>query len=246
MKRIYLTLGLVGALATSALAQSSDMQPLIFSPTDGQTLVIDSTNNTSPVYLQTAFINNGPDMLHTGDTIFWSDPFGGKGAILSSDFAMGDTIYISTDTVNITNGPASGPYDWCVTFEGFSVDTLTPAITDPNSSNDETCVSVTFDNQNPPVGISELFKTNNQSLDVYPNPVNNGTIHFKYDFASATTQAVARVTDISGRVVLTKDFGKVSGAQTFSLNVSALNTGLYMIELTTDNGKAVSKFSIQE
>jgi hypothetical protein len=245
MKRIYMTLGLVGLLATSALAQSSDMQPLIFSPTNGQTLVIDSTNNTSPVYLQTAFINNGPDMLNTGDTIFWSDPFGGKGAILSSDFAMGDTIYISTDTVNISNGPESGPYDWCVTFEGFSVDTVTPAITDPNSSNDETCVSVTFDNQNPAVGISDIFKTNNQSLNVYPNPANDGSIHFKYDFASAT-QAVARVTDISGRVVLTQDFGKVSGAQAFTLNVAALNAGLYMIELTTDKGKAVSKFSIQD
>lgn len=244
MKRIYMILGLIGALTTNSFAQVSDIEPIIFTPTAGQTIVIDSVN-PEPTYLNYAFINHGPDALHAGDTFFFADPFGVDGRILSVDIPMNDTIFLSTDTVNITSGPASGSTDWCLTFIQYGIDTVSPSVIDNNPNNDEICVSVTLENRNGDVGITDLFTNNNQNLNVYPNPVSNGTISFKYEFANAT-QAIARVTDISGRVVMTKDFGKVNGAQAFSLNVSALNAGLYMIELDTDQGKAVSKFSVRK
>lgn len=84
------------------------------------------------------------------------------------------------------------------------------------------------------------------SLTTYPNPAQN-SLGFDYNFSKASNNSVAKVTDVTGRVVLTQDFGKAfPGNQSFKVDVSSLNAGMYIIEFSTDNERAVSKFNVSK
>ncbi len=57
---------------------------------------------------------------------------------------------------------------------------------------------------------------------------------------------MARVSDITGRTILVKDFGKYSaGVQTFSIDVSSLHTGTYFLEFITEDQRGLGKFTVQ-
>lgn len=83
--------------------------------------------------------------------------------------------------------------------------------------------------QKGPVSSTDFFIEN---FNLYPNPVNN-----VLNIASKNGLNVneVRITDLSGKVVKTqKDVS--------SINVSDLATGTYIIDVTTNEGRATSKF----
>lgn len=77
---------------------------------------------------------------------------------------------------------------------------------------------------------NEQFFADN--FNMYPNPVND-----ILNITSKNNVAInsITITDLAGRVV--KSLGNVS-----NINVSELASGTYLIDITTDNGKASSKF----
>lgn len=86
----------------------------------------------------------------------------------------------------------------------------TPPDTDPSLQN---CTSLSVDE----------FKTSNYSI--FPNPANNVlNIKVKKNFGDVTM----RLTDINGRIVLTKNANLSSDAQ---LNISALQSGMYILTI---------------
>lgn len=93
-----------------------------------------------------------------------------------------------------------------------------------------------------PAGITVI--KDNSALTVYPNPVLN-TANISYNVKSSSN-VTASVMDIAGRIIMTKDFGTSAvGTQTFSLDVSSLNSGVYMLEINADNNRATSKFTVK-
>lgn len=116
--------------------------------------------------------------------------------------------------------------------------------TDPDSSNNRAVVRVIWNGSS--TSVKDLFAPKaKESLSVFPNPcVDN--INFEYSFEKYT-DAKVRVTDISGKVVLTKNLGRQSAGtkKSFSIDVSSLSLGLYNIELMTDEKTAISKFSVK-
>lgn len=246
MKRIYTTAALLGALVTGAFAQrQSNMTPIMFSPVAGQTMVIDSTDGEDS-YLAYGFKNLGPNALLAGDTLFYADPFGANGVILSVGIPVNDTVFLGIDTVKISNGPATGAFDWCLSFIQFGLDTVNPVVIDPVDGNNETCHSVNLVNRNGTSSIFDVFKDGKaNALNIYPNPVNN-EVNFKFEFTNTTTSTV-RITDLTGRTILVKEFGKQSfGEKQLSVNVSSLLNGMYYIELITDDKRAISKMTIKK
>jgi hypothetical protein len=81
-----------------------------------------------------------------------------------------------------------------------------------------------------PDGINELEKA---GINIYPNPVES-----KMNIQS-TGEQVKRVvvTDLSGRVCLQKR----TDSQSEVLNLSTLNSGIYLIQLETEKGKYTAK-----
>ncbi len=89
------------------------------------------------------------------------------------------------------------------------------------------------------VGIASV--TNNLNLNVYPNPV-EGMLNISNKFESSNV--VVNISDVTGRTVLSRNFDNLTiGSENISVNVSELNSGTYFIELVTDNGRGVSKFT---
>jgi hypothetical protein len=69
-------------------------------------------------------------------------------------------------------------------------------------------------------------------------------LNVKFDFGTGAKVAVL-LRDITGKVVLNKDMGNMSGMSTFSLDVSNLTSGLYTAELFYGEQHIVSKINVQ-
>jgi hypothetical protein len=275
MKRIYMALALVGGLAFGAKAQFIDLTSQVqmdsaaclklgstFTPSE--TAVGDSVSGVWGV------INNGPESILAGDIVWIATPrneigfFGQYTA--SSDVPAGEVAfafsYMKVDSIKslivlealdtattfdglmdpppYVNGKAYGFYTYNL---GIGGDINNPENTD--TVNNDLDFQVIIWN-NCATSVEEmLVGKEKSSLTTYPNPAYN-EVNFDYNFTETTKTAVARITDVTGRTVIVKDFGKnMPGKQSFNMDISALNPGMYIIEFSTDNKRAISKFSVK-
>lgn len=270
MKRIYTTLALLGALATSAFAQKTiDLSISPYFPVNGTTY--DNLAEGDTFYMAAIVTNNGSDALGAGDTIVIRRDLGMTGnpgiyidegylsANLPNTFAGGsDTLVwafiqgsvlgtLADDTEVICNFPTNAKADTSYMFiygfnaDGFFTDEGIDEGGNISGNNIFFWDDVTFGEPSALEAIKGLEK---EQLLAYPNPAVNN-ISFKYNFKK-NGNAVIRVTDIAGRIVLTQELGnQVMGEKTFSLDISALNNGMYQLELVTDDKRAISKFSVK-
>lgn len=83
------------------------------------------------------------------------------------------------------------------------------------------------------LSISSVAKNENR-LIIYPNPSNN--IITIQDIENSQNNFIYKIVDLTGRIIK-------KGKSTFNgeLNISALNTGNYIIELETENGERITK-----
>jgi hypothetical protein len=92
------------------------------------------------------------------------------------------------------------------------------------------------------LGILDLNGDTKESLKIYPNPASDN-LNFDLSLEKSSI-ATVKVMDIAGRVVLTQELGKVAaGEHKFSTNVSNLNAGTYIIEVSSEGKRSVSKFN---
>ena len=110
---------------------------------------------------------------------------------------------------------------------------------DPVDSNNFSFVIIEMQR---PISIGEINACSD-ALQLYPNPAVSGTIYFDYEFAG-TESAAVRVADATGKTVLVKDITG-SGMQTVQVDVSALNAGLYIMEISTGGRRGISKFTVE-
>lgn len=81
--------------------------------------------------------------------------------------------------------------------------------------------------------ISENFVS---QVIVYPNPTNN---ELNISLGMDVEKAVIQILDISGRIVFSEVFSSVNDMK---LDVSELNSGVYMLSVSADEGSAVLRF----
>lgn len=80
------------------------------------------------------------------------------------------------------------------------------------------------------------------SVNVYPNPVaSEATISYTVSEMSAVSISVVNAL---GQRVVNQDLGKMSGEQTYSLDVSTLNNGLYFLNLTIGSTTITKKIAV--
>lgn len=268
MKKILTSLALLGILASGAYAQKNiDLQMVPLTPTSGFELPNQAQGDTMYFYFQVT--NAGSDAVTLEDTIKISC-YGILEAengteyyftlkIDSTELAVGGIDTFGFYTTQGENWGDSENGTVYTVFPDNSVDTFDFIIfgldvdgalfTDPDidsegiaSGNNYVMIDGVFGD---PSGIFEVENHTKASLDIFPNPATS-TVNVSYSF-SATTPAAIRVTDITGRVVLNQDLGRQTpGTQQFSVDVSALNNGIYTIELITDQQRAISKLTISK
>lgn len=188
--------------------------------------------DTSPVY--GLWIKQG-DNFYTSGPNEVAFPVDAKGCFSMYVYGYSDDGYyfMDPDFSGATYNNASSIGDYLSAMSGNNADTQI-AVKFGTGAGAADCGSY-------PLDIISV-KPNTFNINVYPNPVEN-QLGFSYEFNKASN-ATVRILDVVGRVVMTKDFGKVNmGVQNFNLNVSNLNTGVYMIEFNSENGRGVTKFT---
>jgi len=273
MKRIYTTLALLGTLATGTFAQkTADLSISPLFPVNGTTY--DNLSAGDTFYMAAVVKNNGPASLGSGDTIVivrelgmtgnpgitttagyveenLPNTFAGGSDTLVWMFIQGEVLGTLGDGTDvICNFPTDATADTSFMYIwGFNNDGLfNDAGIDeegnilPTGNNIFFWGDVAFGE---PSSLEAIKGLDKEQLLAYPNPATSG-ISFKYNFRK-NSNAVIRVTDIAGRIVLTKELGnQTMGEKEFSLDISALNNGMYQLELVTDDKRAISKFSVKK
>ncbi len=285
MKRIYMTLALIGTLIAGAKAQTIDLEAVIGRPTAGQVIGPGQSLDTSKVLC--GIFYHGPDAIFATTDILWfmtsfSRPATDSttyisGVVYSQDITAADTGFIflfpnnneigvgHTAPFTLSSDSIRGLYDWDqwnlhdsivlirppytlgksygFFFRALFVgdDNADPIATDPTPTNNRAVQRIVWGNT---TSIGDLFpKKEERSLSVYPVPANND-INFEFNF-DGPSHAQAFVRDMSGRTVMTKNFGRaLPGAQKYHLDISKLPNGIYTIELDTDTQTGNAKFTI--
>lgn len=125
-------------------------------------------------------------------------------------------------------------YGWFISFRGVT------GVEDSDASNNRGVARIIWNGEVNSVKdmIAPREKTN---LVVYPNPTAN-VIKFNQNFENKDDVSVI-VRDAVGRTVMTKNYGKLVGAQDFTLDVSSLVSGMYTVELSSSYVTGMTKFS---
>jgi hypothetical protein len=81
-------------------------------------------------------------------------------------------------------------------------------------------------------------------ISMYPNPAgNNLTVEYNTEFNDNST---VNVYDMSGRLVLSNSFTSTKGLNTWSIDLSELMNGLYMVELINSNDRIINKIMVEK
>lgn len=83
---------------------------------------------------------------------------------------------------------------------------------------------------------AQNFTAENNQIAVYPNPAKD-VLNIKS--SGATNINAINVVDLNGRQVISKSFNNVSDAQ---INVNELSAGMYLINISSENGTTTQKF----
>lgn len=97
-------------------------------------------------------------------------------------------------------------------------------------------------NFDPAVGVNEV--ANNNGLKVYPNPANASTT-VAVEVANASEVAIT-IADLAGKVVYTNNLGTVKGTQKVNVNTEALNSGVYMVNVSVNGAVSTQKLVVRK
>ena len=97
-------------------------------------------------------------------------------------------------------------------------------------------------NFDPVVGVNEV--ANNNGLKVFPNPANASTT-VAVEVANAS-EVVITIADLAGKVVYTNNLGTVKGTQKVNVNTEALNSGVYMVNVSVNGAVSTQKLVVRK
>lgn len=253
MKKTFtLCLLMLGITFTTYAQRMIDLSATMVSPTAGT--VIDSGVSFSTKVIVT---NVGTTPTKATDSIIYSVYFGQSGLDFNQQgqttifyrtnyvLNQNDTIEINRNfAINYTTPTANDTVlNYClpVGILNRSADSARDNVT----SNNNACQSVTRKARYSPVGIHTVSATDdiNTLNQVYPNPAGNS---FVIDLSTTNAHnVVINVVDMTGRVVLTQDRGKLApGNYLMRLDTDKLQTGIYLYNINIDGDVKAGRISI--
>ncbi|WP_297509291.1 T9SS type A sorting domain-containing protein [Flavobacterium sp.] len=227
-----------GELFTSFLVSVTDLTGI---STTGQTYfaVLSNASNTfsvARIYFKTdgTTFQYGLSPTITTTDIVWSSSTYSVGTtqylVLRYDFTNNLLGLYVNPTIGGTGAPAVvvSPATALTSLANFILRQDSPSAT-PAMKIDELSITTT-----PNFTLSNSSNTIN-GLSIYPNPVKNGLFYINTE---ANTTKSVRIFDMIGKEVLTT-------SKTDAVNVSGLNKGLYVVQITENGNTAVQKLIIE-
>lgn len=210
----------------------------------GITLVSPAANAVIAPYasfdVTVKIVNNGPDDLLAGDTIYYNTP--SMPLTSSAMFRLqqpiasgGNSTIILTTNNNVTDNPEDAIVKYCVLV--VSSPAGTGAFIDGNLANNNGCSdNVTF-KVLPTNGVNDR-QLGKATLSLYPNPA-VGTLQVALN-KGLTGKVTFSIYDLSGRRISATEINTT--AETFAADISGLQSGMYFAELSNASGKATGRF----
>ncbi len=242
--KLFLAFAAMTTIGFSASAQkSTDLEIKMTAPTNNSTYQYGDT-----VFLSFDVTNNGDDALAATDTL-WVGLVGDQKVfpMQHSGIAKGVTFafekalqLVNQQTEDLTADLCLRLYNQSdITRNGEPIDVT---YNDDDTTNNVSCVTnVTLKAKT--ASINDIAQK--EELGIYPNPATS-VINMDMNLTKSEN-VVATVRDIAGREVLRQDFGRVQAGNTapFTVSVSALNPGLYFVELNAGERKAIGKVTVK-
>lgn len=233
MKRLFLLL--VAAVMTMTTYAQRQCDVEIYGGVVGDTIYVDPSG-LQPTYYSLYMRNNGPDTIKSDEVLNLMTPFLANGArLVLSGFDIEPGVIIEVpDTFYYTTDPAPGEYKTCDTLwlMGNGID---PVI-DPDLTNNKNCRTFTVIHRT--TSVPELQGSG--MLGIRPNPASGRIV---LDFITRNNREVrAVVYDLSGRIVLGKDYRQPDGRRQYDLDISSLSPGAYFLTISQAGYRSTGKF----
>lgn len=246
MKRIYLLMILMVGLATSTFAQRTINARLqhVFKETSSASYAQFKTSDTLLIngeksyYYGWNITNYGPDTTIMGDSLKVLSTWGTRYRYgYNGNYTGVDSSILITPTANpITLNPGSGitmsgyqSINWCDSL--WIIDQSGAVIKDDTLSNNLACTNLTVLYWL--LSVDGELKTDKEAFMMYPNPATS-KMNIKYNFGT-NNKAQVRVIDVTGKTVHAQDLGTLNGVQDVQLNLPHMSTGVYVVQLVTND-----------
>lgn len=114
-------------------------------------------------------------------------------------------------------------------------DTFCVTVTDANGCSASDCAIIDFF-----VGVPDANE--NSTFSIYPNPAND---NINISFSRTNKNLTVEIIDVSGKIVLVKNFDNADAKTQFAINTSSLTAGIYFVRMTSDEKQLFHKLIIE-
>lgn len=258
MKRIYLLMALFVLGTSSAFAQRvCDLQVTMASPTSSTVL----NPGNSSFNLDVIIKNNGPDSLKGStvtDSMRWYATI--QGSLINftigsqsgtnwirwnKGLKTGDTTHITFNGLAFSGYSATADSMRTMCFYAFPKGKTGDTIMDPNTANNNNCVSFMFKKTAFPSNVTTATRNGVNDVTLYPNPVTT-TANFSFETV-VNAEVVVKVLDLNGRIVIEENKGEMTaGKHSIQVNTAALTNGNYIYQVFVGNNVTLGKLTIEK
>jgi len=242
MKKLITSLVALAGISMASYAQTRDVviDWSFFGPARGSAL---PCTESFPIAI--TLINEGPDAIQPGDTLYYMHPKEYVYDVMQAAVAPGDTI--GTISYNMTAAEieyyASGNsiYDKATRPISNNDSIGLPfggRVTNTDIITTQSFYAVTVYYACGTTSINDFTKT---QLGIFPNPAKN---QITVNFDATATEGSIRVFDVMGRTIITQNVSKNTSA--YTLDISSLNNGSYFVELVSGDVRGINKFVVSK
>ena len=243
---------LAGTSIYAQQARTTDMEVVLAAPDSGTVIY-----NGDAITASIKIINNGPDALMVGDTLFFNCQYSSTEGV-SDQTPIFEGVLTQplppsqTPFVINANIPFSTPYPEL--HMNFCVHVLNPnsepvldennnpiqvSYNDPDTTNNTSCTSIIIETKETDIATVKPTLT---QLQLFPNPA-RGLVNIKLPDTWSGPLNVF-VNDITGRKILVQHYITKPETKQLLLDVSSLTKGIYLITLQTGTRKVTGKLII--
>ena len=94
------------------------------------------------------------------------------------------------------------------------------------------------------VNTTDLSNTNNFDFTLSPNPTIEDRVYVNFE-AEESSQLTIKVSTADGRLLIQQNEAANIGVQTFPIDISTLQKGIYFMELNDGEKRGITKFMVQ-
>lgn len=257
MKKLFTLAAIISSFTFAAKAQRLvDISATMNSP------VANFTIDSGVAFQSKVVVTNvGVNPLKAGDSIIYSWYLDGNGLVFGGGSST--TVYYSSskigkvmnqnDTIQInanfsvgytTSTNVDKTVQYCIVVA--PINRTADSVKDNVTTNNQGCKSIIMKaNYNPGTGVSTVTGTNVENqVSLYPNPVSTEA---KFNISMNNVAEVSlKIYDISGRLVIAENKGKLSGNNTINVNTKNLQNGIYLYRVEMGNDIQTGKMLVSQ